>query len=50
MANEEQLEIDPLPNLHPNRRTNLGEGEPYAFMNILVDAQVEIARPPNCDL
>jgi len=27
MANEEQLEIYPLPSLPPNRRADLGEGE-----------------------
>ena len=46
MANEEQLAIDPLPGLPPNRRTDLGEGECAVFMKTLIPVQIEMAPPP----
>lgn len=46
MANEEQLGIDPLPGLPPNRRTDLGEGECAVFMEPIILVQVEITPPP----
>ncbi len=46
MANKEQVGIDPLPVLSPNRRTDLGEGECAVFMEPIILVQVEIAPPP----
>ena len=46
MANEEWVEVDPLPGLPPNRRTDLGEGECAVFMKTLIPVQIEIAPPP----
>ena len=46
MANEEQPEIDPLPGLPPNRRTDLGEGECSVFMETIIPIEVELTPPP----